>query len=213
MLLIGVFHINSGASSINFSWNLPLTDLFCNETVSSQKCSRLGLKSTFVSGSVQGQFKSSLNATMNWLVKLVKSHQCQVILEKLACASYTPQCEGHKMTTLCLSECDLLRDDCPEALSAPEVSSYCAEPADGNSESGFCELKTWPSARYWYKGTIYALVLLFLQGQPELKNTCNLLLRAPVPTPSWGQDQANIPRLEEKQARYCIIWIFSISTY
>ena len=162
MLLIGVFHINRRASSMNFSSNLPLTGLFCNETVSSQKCSNLGLKSTFVSGSVQGQFKRSLNATMNRLVKLVKSPQCQIILEKLACASYTPQCEGHKMTTLCLSECDQLRDDCPEALNASEISSYCAEPADGNSESGFCELKTWPSARYWYKGTVYALVLLSL---------------------------------------------------
>lgn len=149
---------------VGFKPSTKSPNLFCNETVSSQKCSKLGLKSTFVSGSVQGQFKSSLNVAINRLVKLVNSSQCQVILEKLACASYTPQCEGHKMTTLCLSECDLLRDDCPEALNAPEVSSYCAEPANGNSESGFCELKTWPSARYWYKAKTKILPSSFPAG-------------------------------------------------
>ena len=43
--------------------------------------------------------------------------------------------------------------DCPEAFNITEVSSYCAEPAEGNTDSGFCELTRWPSARHWDKGT------------------------------------------------------------
>ena len=56
--------------------------------------------------------------------------------------------------TLCLSQCDRLRVDCPDALKLPEVSSYCAEPAEGNSNNGLCELTRWPSARHWDEGTV-----------------------------------------------------------
>lgn len=109
---------------------------------------------TFIKSSMQDQFKGELNETMNKLVKSVNSETCKDILKKLACASYTPPCEGNKTKTVCMSKCDVLRDDCPEALNISDVYTYCAEPALGNSDSGFCELTRWPSARHWDTGTV-----------------------------------------------------------
>ena len=123
-----------------------MTGLECNNTVSSKMCMQT---STIIPNKTQENFKDELNATMNKLVNSVKSTSCKDILKKVACASYTPPCDGDKMKTVCMSKCDVLRDDCPEAMNIPDVYTYCAEPALGNSDSGFCELMRWPSARHW----------------------------------------------------------------
>ena len=116
-----------------------------------------GCKDTFVPSKTQGNktFIDNEIKTMDKMISSgVKSDKCKKILTKLACASYTPPCskDGNKRKTLCRSECVDLIDDCPEAFSVSEVASYCAEPAEGHSDSGFCELTRWPSARHWDGG-------------------------------------------------------------
>ena len=63
--------------------------------------------------------------------------------------------------TLCISQCDRLRVHCPDAFKFSEVSSYCAEPAEGNSNNGLCELTRWPSARHWDEGTVLPEIVKF----------------------------------------------------
>ena len=112
-------------------------------------------KRTFVPEKTQETFKDDLTAVMEKLNNSVKSDWCKETLRKLACASYTPPCDGNSIQTLCKDRCTLLFDDCPEAFNITEVSSYCAEPAEGNTSSGFCELTRGPSARHWHKGECY----------------------------------------------------------
>lgn len=123
----------------------------CNQTVSSQICKRKLLKGsrTFIPSINQSEFQQNLSTALNTTVQRVGSPKCEETLKQLICSSYTPPCEGKTTMTLCLSKCDMLRDNCPKAFESFEVSSYCAEPADGNSDNGFCELKRWPSARHW----------------------------------------------------------------
>lgn len=129
--------------------------LSCKEKVKYENCSELfsGGRNTFVPGKTQNKtFQEKESKTMRQWMKNVKSEKCKNILAKLACASYTPPCKGNKMETLCRSECVDLFDDCPEAANIAEVIAYCAEPAEGYSKSGFCELNRWPSARHWESG-------------------------------------------------------------
>ena len=112
---------------------------------------------TFISRKTQKQLQDKLTTLMNKLTSTVFSDSCKQTLNKLACASYTPPCDGTKMKTLCKYRCSLLFDDCPEAFNFTEVSSYCAEPAQGDTTSGFCELTRWPSARHWDKGSCASL--------------------------------------------------------
>lgn len=129
----------------------PITHVprFCNQTISIGNCHKaLQDSSTFIPTSVQKEFQQHESATLKKL-ESVKNPQCSEILKQLACSLFTPPCKGNKRMTLCLSQCDRLRVDCPDALKLPEVSSYCAEPAEGNSNNGLCELTRWPSARHW----------------------------------------------------------------
>ena len=134
-----------------------------------------GCKDTFVPSKTQENktFKDNEQKTMDKMIYSsgVKSDKCKNILTKLACASYTPPCsrgDEEKKKTLCRSECVDLIDDCPEAFSVSEVASYCAEPAEGHSDSGFCELTRWPSARHWDGGEeLRELVTVFAS---QLKN-------------------------------------------
>jgi len=147
-------------SSIN-----PPPSLSCNNAVSNKNCTKADCKKTLITENAQDQFKDNLTATMNRLVSSVFSDSCKKTLKKLACASYTPPCDGDKTMTVCNTWCDLLFDDCPEAFNIPEVSSYCAEPAQGNTPSGFCELTRWPSARHWDTGnTPHSLPFSFSAG-------------------------------------------------
>ena len=136
---------------LSFSSTVP----HCNQTVSSQICKRKLLKGsrTFIPSINQSEFQQNLSTALNTTVQRVGSPKCEETLKQLICSSYTPPCEGKTTMTLCLSKCDMLRDNCPKAFESFEVSSYCAEPADGNSDNGFCELKRWPSARHWDTGT------------------------------------------------------------
>ena len=95
---------------------------------------------------------------MNRLKDSATKDSCIAPLKKLACASYSPPCDGNKMQTLCKSSCEQLYNLCPGVYNFSEVSSYCAEPAQGRSDSGFCELTRWPTARYWDEppGTVAA---------------------------------------------------------
>ena len=134
-----------------------LTGLQCSETVSNENCQKEGCKMTFISRKTQKQLQDKMTILMNKLSSTVFSDSCKQTLNKLACASYTPPCDGTKMKTLCKHRCSLLFDDCPEAFNFTEVSSYCAEPAQGDTTSGFCELTRWPSARHWDKGSCASL--------------------------------------------------------
>lgn len=133
--------------------------LSCNETVQNKKCVDAKCTDTFVSRKIQENkdFKDNENNTIFKLNASVKSAKCHKILTKLVCASYTPPCEkeGNKMMTLCRAKCVDLFDDCPEAYNVTEhaeVVAYCAVSAEGDTDSGFCELKRWPSARHWDTG-------------------------------------------------------------
>lgn len=125
-----------------------------------KRCLDAKCTDTFVSGKIQENkdFKDNENNTIVKLNASVNSVECRDILTKLACASYTPPCEkeGNKMKTLCRSRCVYLFDSCPEVfnitLNITEVAAYCAVPAEGDTDSGFCELKRWPSARHWDGG-------------------------------------------------------------
>ena len=134
-----------------------LTGLQCSETVSNENCQKEKCKMTFISRKTQKQLQDKLTTLMNKLTSTVFSDSCKETLNKLACASYTPPCDGTYMKTLCKYRCSLLFDDCPEAFDFTEVSSYCAEPAQGDTTSGFCELTRWPSARHWDKGSCASL--------------------------------------------------------
>ena len=134
-----------------------LTGLQCSETVSNENCQKEECKMTFISRKTQKQLQEKLTTLMNKLTSSVFSDSCKETLNKLACASYTPPCDGTKMKTLCKYRCSLLFDDCPEAFNFTEVSSYCAEPAQGDTTSGFCELTRWPSVRHWDKGSCASL--------------------------------------------------------
>ena len=100
-------------------------------------------------------FQDSENSTIVNLRATVGKESCKEILTKLACASYTPPCEkdGHMMKSMCRSRCLELSDDCPEAFNSTDVSAYCAIAPAGYADSGFCELKRWPSAELWDTGT------------------------------------------------------------
>ena len=121
--------------------------------MSNENCQKEECKKTFLSRKRQTQLQDKLTTLMNKLTSRVFSDSCKETLNKLACASYTPPCNGTKMNTLCKYRCSLLFDDCPEAFNFTEVSSYCAEAAQGDSTSGFCELTRWPSARHGDKGS------------------------------------------------------------
>ena len=123
--------------------------------MSNEECRKVDCKKTFVSGQTQGQFQGNLTAIMDKLNSSVKKGSCKETLRKLACASYTPPCYGNRIQTLCKYRCTQLFYDCPEAFNITEVSSYCAEPAEGNTNSGFCKLTRWPSARHWQKSECY----------------------------------------------------------
>ena len=136
---------------------------------------------TFISRKTQKQLQDKLAILINKLTSSVFSDSCKETLNKLACASYTPPCDGTKIKTLCKHRCSLLFDDCPEAFNFIEVSSYCAESAQGDTTSGFCELTRWPSARHWDKGSCASLsilsVVLVLTKVPCTYNTASLVPR------------------------------------
>lgn len=125
--------------------------------MTNERCKDVG--DTFVSKKVQ-ENKDFNDNENNFIVKLnstVYSAECHEIVTKIACASYTPPCdkEGNKMKTLCRSKCVELFNSCPEAYNVTvvtEIAAYCAVPAEGDTDSGFCELKRWPSARHWDVG-------------------------------------------------------------
>ena len=125
--------------------------------MSNENCQKEECKRTFISRKRQTQLQDKLTTLINKLTSSVFSDSCKETLNKLACASYTPPCDGTKIKTLCKHRCSLLFDDCPEAFNFIEVSSYCAESAQGDTTSGFCELTRWPSARHWDKGSCASL--------------------------------------------------------
>ena len=143
---------------------IAITGLVCNETVFNKICQQEDGKKTFVLQTTQAHLQNKLIASMEKLNSSVKNETCKAILRKLSCASYTPPCKEKKFFTLCNWKCRQLFDYCPWVFNLTEVSvtevsqvvsSYCAEPAQGNTNSGFCELTRWPSARHWSKGMIH----------------------------------------------------------
>ncbi|XP_020626149.1 uncharacterized protein LOC110063495 [Orbicella faveolata] len=132
-------------------------DLSCTEAVKNKQCMDAKCTDTFIPEKTQESkdFKDNENSTIVKLRAAVGKDSCKEILTKLACASYTPPCEkdGHMMKSLCRSRCLELFGDCPEAFNGTDVSAYCAAAPGGYADSGFCDLKRWPSAEHWDVGT------------------------------------------------------------
>ena len=139
----------------------PTVPRFCNQTILNGNCKKaLKDSSTFIRTFKQNEFQQNERATLKKL-EGVKNPQCNETLKQLACSLFTPPCKGNKRMTLCLSQCNRLRVHCPDAFKFSEVSSYCAEPAEGNSDNGLCELTRWPSARHWDEGIVLPEIVKF----------------------------------------------------
>ena len=129
------------------------TGLSCKAKVLNKNCGK-SFENTIVPEKTQRNktFQDKESEAMGRMMNSSTNEKCKTILAKLACASYTPPCNRNKMETLCRTECVYLFDNCQGAADIPGVVAYCAEPAEGYSDNGFCKLNRWPSARHWETG-------------------------------------------------------------
>ena len=129
------------------------TGLSCKAKVLNENCGK-SFENTIVPEKTQRNktFQDKESEAMGRMMNSSTNEKCKTILAKLACASYTPPCNRNKMETLCRTECVYLFDNCQGAADIPGVVAYCAEPAEGYSDNGFCKLNRWPSARHWETG-------------------------------------------------------------
>lgn len=136
------------------------TGLSCKAKVLNENCSK-SFENTIVPEKTQRNktFQDKESEAMGRMMNSSTNEKCKTILAKLACASYTPPCNRNKMETLCRTECVYLFDNCQGAADIPGVVAYCAEPAEGYSDNGFCELNRWPSARHWETGSRTTTIL------------------------------------------------------
>ena len=109
---------------------------------------------TFVSRQAQEEMKPNRNKTLHELLQDEKNETCQKIIRQLVCVKFMPPCQAdaqpYKGMTLCRDKCYELYKYClPEMKNNSVVNAYCAVTAQSDTETWFCALNGWPSARYW----------------------------------------------------------------
>ena len=98
-----------------------------------------------------------LNNVLKGKIRVFGNHSvCSPTLQKMFCAEFAPPCipedeEEIVLRTVCKSECENLRQECP-ALYREHFGeyNYCEQMATEESEvKGFCKLTKWPTAVRW----------------------------------------------------------------
>ncbi|XP_078378814.1 uncharacterized protein LOC144661963 [Oculina patagonica] len=165
----------------------PLIQSCTNLTMPS--CSHLGYTHTTQSQDLQLILENVLKRKLH---KFGNHSVCSPMLKKIFCAEFAPPCFPDDKTeiiirTVCKSECENVREECPELYREHFGEySYCEQMGTAKSNlKGFCQLTKWPTAVRWPSRPNATIA-------PSLSSGFS----SPVPTPSSSTPSlgSSVPR-------------------
>ena len=136
-----------------------LTCLFSPEAPILQNCAKLRMSSCSHLGYTHTTQSSDLQFILNNVLKgknFGNHSTCSSTIKNILCAEFGPPCfPEHKekivLHTVCKSDCENVRKECPELYSKHfSEHSFCELMATEKSDlEGFCKLTKWPTAVRW----------------------------------------------------------------
>ena len=133
--------------------------LFSPEAPILQNCAKLRMSSCSHLGYTHTTQSSDLQFILNNVLKgknFGNHSTCPSTIKNILCAEFAPPCfPEHKekivLHTVCKSDCENVRKECPELYSKHfSEHSFCELMATEKSDlDGFCKLTKWPTAVRW----------------------------------------------------------------